>query len=434
MANNFINLNDRSEVPLKSGLVGTDQILVVSSNTLFVTTKNNLFANVNNLRIDSNGLVITNSYTPANSNPTGVTKGKFFYDTNFIYIKVSNTQIRRVPLRTFDQIDSTLPSASNNQGKYLSLNANSVVVWSDITNIPSADHSTVMLNSTTKYLGGELIEITSANSTLPSFVTPGEIFWRYGDGTDGKISYKYNTGTGDKEIFFVDKTSPKAAQFKEKVYNLVGPMIGSITLDCREFTTLQGIAGTGAVITPIFVGQQEGYDAHWTLKVTNGGQATFAWGDVVFENGITPTLSVNGTDVIDFWCDDGSNVFGALRFKEEPSPLDSDKYVISALIKPMATGFWGDYQIPASGTLERVSIFCDTVGSVTLQFYKATESGYPPTVSITPSNVVLANTNSRIISNFSGWNTTFTENDILRIQVVSSSTITSATVNFKIIK
>lgn len=435
MANtNIKNLNNRSDVPLRNTLTGNDLIPVLSANTIYVSSRNSMFSNVSSLSISSNGFVVRNKYTPANSNPSGVTLGKFFYDSNYLYIKVSNTVVKRAKLLTFDQGGSDLPSTANNQGKFLYLNSNGVVVWDTIHEISSSDSELTMLDAQNKYMSSNQLEFPFANTSIPSIIMPANSYVRFGDGTVGGVSFKYNTGTSDTEVFKVDKSGPRAPQFKEKVYNLTGPMIGTVTLDCREFTTLTGTAGIGAVISPIFTGMEAGYDARWTLKITNGGTATFVWGSVIFENGVTPLLSTSGTDIIDFWCNDGSTIYGVLRYKEESPSPDSDKIMISCPIKPVSTGYFGDYQIPASGTLERVSILTDAVGSLSVQIYKSTEASYPPTLTILPSNLSMANTNKLIVTNFTGWNTTFTENDILRIRVISYSGITSATINLKVIK
>lgn len=49
----------------------------------------------------SNGIVITTSLTPANSTVAAITTGKFFYDANYLYIKVANNTIKRVALSSF---------------------------------------------------------------------------------------------------------------------------------------------------------------------------------------------------------------------------------------------------------------------------------------------------------------------------------------------
>ena len=54
-----------------------------------------------NLTVSSNGVVIQNQLTPANSSVSTITTGKIFFDANYLYIKVANSTIKRVALSTF---------------------------------------------------------------------------------------------------------------------------------------------------------------------------------------------------------------------------------------------------------------------------------------------------------------------------------------------
>lgn len=72
------------------------------ANTVFTSNVNVTgLAAVSNLTINSNGLVITTQLTPANSSIAAVETGKIFFDSSYLYIKVSNTEIKRVALSSF---------------------------------------------------------------------------------------------------------------------------------------------------------------------------------------------------------------------------------------------------------------------------------------------------------------------------------------------
>ncbi len=66
-----------------------DKLTVATSATFGPTT------------IQSNGVVITTKLTPANSTVSAITTGKFFYDDNYLYIKVANNTIKRAALSSF---------------------------------------------------------------------------------------------------------------------------------------------------------------------------------------------------------------------------------------------------------------------------------------------------------------------------------------------
>jgi hypothetical protein len=52
-------------------------------------------------QVSSNGIVITNKLTPANSTVSGIPAGKFFYDNNYLYIRTANTVTKRIALSSF---------------------------------------------------------------------------------------------------------------------------------------------------------------------------------------------------------------------------------------------------------------------------------------------------------------------------------------------
>lgn len=56
---------------------------------------------VDKFTVNSNGIVINTQLTPANSSVSAIDTGKIFFDTNYLYIKVSNTVIKRVALSSF---------------------------------------------------------------------------------------------------------------------------------------------------------------------------------------------------------------------------------------------------------------------------------------------------------------------------------------------
>ena len=91
-----------SLLPTANTVGANDYIFIVSSPaTLAETNKitaNNFFANV--AALVANSFIITNNTTPSNSTMT-VTKGKIFYDTDYLYIAVANNNIKRISLVSF---------------------------------------------------------------------------------------------------------------------------------------------------------------------------------------------------------------------------------------------------------------------------------------------------------------------------------------------
>jgi len=79
---------------------------VNGSNAQFTANLNSTgITTVNQLVIANNNLRITTAKTPASNNPVSEfgagRQGTMFFDTNYLYVAVSNTVIKRVALSTF---------------------------------------------------------------------------------------------------------------------------------------------------------------------------------------------------------------------------------------------------------------------------------------------------------------------------------------------
>lgn len=92
-------------------LASTDYFVVVTdTGTTPVTKKirvenvlNSSNANItlaNTQVLSANNLIIRDDRTPVSSTDT-ISKGKFFFDSGFLYIAVADNLIKRVPLNTF---------------------------------------------------------------------------------------------------------------------------------------------------------------------------------------------------------------------------------------------------------------------------------------------------------------------------------------------
>lgn len=79
-----------------NGVTNTYQLSVTN---LFTNCSSNLTVS-NSAILSANTLIIRNNQTPANSTVT-VTKGTMFYDSNYLYIAVSNNSLKRVSLSSF---------------------------------------------------------------------------------------------------------------------------------------------------------------------------------------------------------------------------------------------------------------------------------------------------------------------------------------------
>lgn len=79
-----------------------DYIVVVTNPTTLAETKRITYADfmANVAAISVNSFIITNNATPSNSSIT-ITRGKIFFDSDYLYLAVANNMIKRVALNTF---------------------------------------------------------------------------------------------------------------------------------------------------------------------------------------------------------------------------------------------------------------------------------------------------------------------------------------------
>ena len=93
--------------------------------------------------------------------------------------------------------------------------------------------------------------------------------------------------------------------------------------------------------------------------------------------------------------------------------------------------------LPYSGTILSWVILSNNSGSTEIDIYKTNFSGYPPSSGNTIINSGYPNLSNQIknqSNDLSGWTTTFSENDIIGIYVVSAETLTRIQLILKIQK
>ena len=84
--------------------ISVTESFVANGDTFHVSAANTYFESlaVNNFVVNSNNIQITVKYTPPSSNVfEAYSEGKVYYDNDYLYVKISNTEIKRVALTSF---------------------------------------------------------------------------------------------------------------------------------------------------------------------------------------------------------------------------------------------------------------------------------------------------------------------------------------------
>lgn len=94
----FGNIVANTAINADLDVTGNTSLVNVEATRVDVT-----MAVADNLQINSNGIIISTKFTPGSStiDDTQYPQGKFSYDANYLYIKVSANTIKRVALSSF---------------------------------------------------------------------------------------------------------------------------------------------------------------------------------------------------------------------------------------------------------------------------------------------------------------------------------------------
>lgn len=115
----------------------------------------------------------------------------------------------------------------------------------------------------------------------------------------------------------------------------------------------------------------------------------------------------------------------------------SISFVIGDGINPITTGIKGDLEIPYAGTISAVRLLADQTGSIVIDLWKDTYANYPATVADTitaSAKPTISSTNKAQDTTLTGWTTSVSAGDIIRINVDSVATLTRVTLSITISK
>lgn len=101
----------------------------------------------------------------------------------------------------------------------------------------------------------------------------------------------------------------------------------------------------------------------------------------------------------------------------------------------LATGVYADIECPFDGTITSWTLLADQTGSLVIDLWLDDYASFPPTVADTitaSAKPTLSSASKNTDSTLSGWTTTFTEGDVLRVNVDSVATITRATLSLRV--
>ena len=111
------------------------------------------------------------------------------------------------------------------------------------------------------------------------------------------------------------------------------------------------------------------------------------------------------------------------------------EFVIDGGGSAISTGIKFDYELPYAGVFTAVRMFADQSGSIVVDLWKDTYANYPPTNadSITASaKPTISSATKSQDTTLTGWTTSFSAGDVIRVNVDSCTSITKATVSLRI--
>ena len=111
------------------------------------------------------------------------------------------------------------------------------------------------------------------------------------------------------------------------------------------------------------------------------------------------------------------------------------EFLIEGAGSTITTGIKGDLIVPYNCVISGWALYADQIGSIVIDVLKSTPAAFPPTVSITGTDIPTLSSQTNALSvALTGWTTTLNTNDVLRFKVNSATTITRVTISLKITK
>lgn len=99
------------------------------------------------------------------------------------------------------------------------------------------------------------------------------------------------------------------------------------------------------------------------------------------------------------------------------------------------TGIQGDIHVPFACTITGIFIFTDATGSIVIDLWKDTYANFPPTDADTitaSAPVTISSAQKATDTTLTGWTTSVTAGDIIRVNVDSASTVTRFTLAIRV--
>lgn len=113
------------------------------------------------------------------------------------------------------------------------------------------------------------------------------------------------------------------------------------------------------------------------------------------------------------------------------------EFIINGGLSAISTGIKGDIKFSEACTIVQVELLAYPSGSVVLDLWKDSYANFPPDVSDTITASAKPTISADVKSTDStltGWTTSITAGDIIRVNVDSASTITNLTLFMKVLK
>lgn len=110
-------------------------------------------------------------------------------------------------------------------------------------------------------------------------------------------------------------------------------------------------------------------------------------------------------------------------------------FVLGGDTGAITTGVKYDFVIPVTGTIKKVTTLADQTGSIVVDLWKDTYANYPPTVADTITASAKPTLSSAVKAQdatLTGWTTSVTAGDIIRVNVDSATTVTRVSVVLEI--
>lgn len=289
--------------------------------------------------------------------------------------------------------------------------------------------------------GIKAVSVSSANYTIVASDLQYACINATGAATSRNVTFP--TGATKTWVRAIKNSGTSSVTFKTSASGTprtVTLVAGAATIaicDGTNIDDLTGTASSGDMLASVYDPNGDGkVTSAVTADTASAVDAANVTGLAEAVQDIVGAMVVNGSNVTATYNDTtGQLTISSTGGGSAPTITDSLNYVITDGGSVISTGSKGCFEVGFTGTIVGVRLFSETSGSIVVDLQKDTYANFPPTSGdsiCAAAKPTLSSAQKSQDTTLTGWTTSVTAGDVIRVVVDSASTVTQVTVALRI--